>query len=371
MLGWVFSALALSGCTAMLGQQVTPVAAPGYVERELRIPVAQSQPAGLDVLEVYVNTPGKHPLALLTHGTSNKPEERMQITPWAQLPQALWFAERGYVALVVVRRGYGRSGGVQDGRYGGCSAGGSFTESGEDSAEDLRNVAAYAAEKMPEVDGSAVVSAGVSTGGFAQVALTANPPPGLKAAISFAGGRGGDGAGHLCDKGNLLHAFQAFGKKSHTPMLWMYAENNKWFPPPFAAEFAAAFEKGGGTDEFVHAPAISDDGHHLYAHVAAWSAAVETFLGAHQLLPLATPYAAPTPPAVEPPAGLSEHAQAVFRTFLILGPNKAFATNGQGHYGYSVGEFTHALADEQALANCNKVQGGGPACTIVSRGVGK
>ena len=367
------AALLLASCS-LHGQDVPAAsndapAPPQYVEREFQMPVPGSQPQGLDVLEVYVGTPGKHPLALLTHGTSDKPEERMQLTPWAQLAQALWFAERGYVALVVIRQGYGRSGGTQDGVHGGCrSNGGSFQESGEDSAADLRNAVAYAAKKMPEVDTSTVISAGVSTGGFAQVALTANPPPGLKAAISFAGGRGGDGKGDLCDKGGLLSAFHAFGKKSHTPMLWIYADNDKWFPPPYAAEFQAAFEKGGGTDEFVHAPAIGDDGHHLYAHVAAWAPTVEKFLGDHQLLPLAKPYAAPSAPAVEPPAGLSPHAVEAFKTFLILGPKKAFATNGQGHYGFSVGEFTQQMADQHALDNCNKVKGGGPECTIVSRG---
>jgi dienelactone hydrolase len=360
-------------CTSLLAQDVAPAATPipkgaRYVERQLRLTVPNSFPNGLDAIEVYIDTPGKHPLALLTHGTSDKMEERMQITPWAQLSQALWFARRGYVALVVVRKGYGTSGGKQDGTQGGCKNG-DLESAGRDSAEDLRNAVEYAKKSLPEVDTSTVVSMGVSTGGFAQVALVANPPPGLRVAISFAGGRGGDGNGHLCDESGLEYAFKDFGKKAHTPMLWIYSENDKWFPPPFARKFQASFESGGGKEEFVLAPPDGDDGHHLYGHVAAWSAAVDAFLGEHQLLPLTVPYEGPTAPDVAAPAGLHDRGLEAFKTFLILGPNKAFATTGVGTYGMSTGQFNQQLADEHALENCNKARKQGPPCAIVSRGV--
>src|SRR5271156_1895972 len=81
-----------------------------YVEKEMWAPAPQSFPNGLDVLEVYANRPGRHPLMVLTHGTSDKEEDREHVTPWSQLNQARWFARRGYVVFVVVRKGYGRSG---------------------------------------------------------------------------------------------------------------------------------------------------------------------------------------------------------------------------------------------------------------------
>jgi dienelactone hydrolase len=356
------------GCAfAVQAQDAAPVVA-GYVEREFRMQVPDSFPNGIDVLEVYISTPGKHPLALLTHGTSDKPEERMQLTPWSQLPQAIWFARRGYVALVIIRRGYGTSGGKQDGTHGGCNGNGSFEEAGEAAADDLRAAVSYAEKHMPEVDTANVVSAGVSTGGFTQVALTAKPPEGLKAAIDFAGGRGGDGKGDLCNKSGLLSAYKVFGKHARTPMLWIYSENDKWFPPPFAHEFEAAFQSSGGTDEFVLAPPDGDDGHHLYGHVAAWSATVDTFLRAHQLLPVDPPLPGPTPPKVDPPAGLSDRGVEAFKSFLILGPHKAFATNGHGPFGLSTGQFDQQLADQHALENCNKNVHGGAACAVVARG---
>jgi dienelactone hydrolase len=368
-----FLMIALVVSVSVLAQESAPNAAAlpagaRYVEREFRLPVPDSFPNGLDALEVYVDTPGKHPLALLTHGTSDKPEERMQLTPWAQVPQALWFARRGYVVLVIIRRGYGISGGKQDSTFGGCRPGGSFQEAGQAAADDLRAAVNYAEKQMPEADASQVVSAGVSTGGFTQVALAAKPPAGLKAAISFAGGRGGDGKGHLCDESGVVSAFKSFGKHARIPMLWIYAENDKWFPPEYAKQFQAAYEGAGGTDEFVLAPPDGEDGHHLYTHVAAWSKTVDDFLGRHNLLPLAEPYPMPTPPQVTAPAGLSERGQEAFRNFLIYGPNKAFATNGQAVFGFSIGQFTQGLADERAMQNCEHARHEGPPCAIVSRG---
>jgi dienelactone hydrolase len=48
--------------------------------------------------------------------------------------------------------------------------GGSFEEVGEASADDLRAVMTMA-QRLPEVDGETMLSVGVSTGGFAQVAF--------------------------------------------------------------------------------------------------------------------------------------------------------------------------------------------------------
>jgi dienelactone hydrolase len=339
-----------------------------WSEREFMMPVRGAM-QGIDVLQVHVERPGKHPLAILTHGTAADRADRATVTPWLFLPQAIWFARRGYVVLVVVRKGYGRSSGDQDGKFGGCQTGGrgSFVEAGEDSAEDLRAAAKYAEEKLPEVDAGTVVSAGVSTGGFAQVALTADPPSGLKAAISFAGGRGGDGKEHNCDLGGIVSAFQHFGKKSRIPMLWIYSENDHWFPPAMAHKFDEAFRSGGGTDQFVMAPPYRDDGHGYYYDVAGWTPVVEEFLRGHDLLPLTNLLPAPPVPDVAPPAGLTDRGQAAFRTFLIMGPSKAFATNGAEGWGMSFGQFDQGIADKKAVENCTRNVHGQGRCSVVAR----
>jgi dienelactone hydrolase len=338
-----------------------------WIEREFMMPVPGA-PQGLDVLQVEVERPGKHPLAILTHGTAADAMERATVTPGVFLPQAIWFARRGYVVLVVVRKGYGRSSGDQDGKHGGCQrqGGGSFTEAGENSADDLRAAAKYGVS-LPEVDEGTIVSAGVSTGGFAQVALTANPPPGLKAAISFAGGRGGDGKEHNCDLDGIVSAFRHFGKKSRVPMLWIYSENDHWFPPDVARRFDAAFREGGGVDQFVMAPPYREDGHAFYYNVSGWTPMVENFLRGQGLLTLTDLLPAPPVPEVTPPAGLTDRGLAAFRNFLIMGPHKAFATNGAEVWGMSFGQFDQEMADKKALENCSKALHGQGRCSVVAR----
>ncbi len=338
-----------------------------YLQREFRMPYGPAGAAGLDVLEVRVESDKPGPLALLTHGTSNEPEQRAHVTPWAQLEQAVWFARRGYVALVVVRQGYGRSGGRMDGLEGGCGSRGNFHDTGEASADDLRAAVRYMATQK-EADVSQVISVGVSTGGFAQVAFAANPTPGLKATISFAGGRGGNGKGDNCNLSGLLAAFHDFGKHAKVPMLWLYAENDKWFPPKYSVEFEKAYHSAGGHDEFVMVPPDGEDGHGYYRHVAAWSDRVDAFLRAHDLLPLTEPMPLPPIPDVTAPVGLGERGQEAFRRFLAGGPYRAFATNGAEVYGYAVGQFEQDLADKLAIENCTRASKGAGKCTVVSYG---
>jgi dienelactone hydrolase len=388
-----FAFFAVLGACALAQQPALPVATPAsvapqagaqpqsapqlqpplrFVQKEMWIPAPQAFPHGLDSLEVYIDRPGRHPLVVLTHGTSSDPDERAHVTPWGQAAQAQWFARRGYVAIVVVRQGYGRSGGQQDSTHGGCRSGlGSFEEAGEASVDDLRAVMSFA-QKLPEVDPDAILSAGVSTGGFAQVALSADPLKGLKAAISFAGGRGGDGHENNCNLGGVVDAFASFGRGAHKhgdlPMLWIYAENDHWFPPAIAQKFDAAYKKGGGTDEFIMAPADGDDGHHLYAHVAAWSDTVTAFLKEQNLLPLGDAVLpAPDPPNVPMPAALTEKDQEMWRRFLLAPPFKALVADEKGKLSLYAAAFDQSLADDGAMDRCKKAPGAGSHCSIVAR----
>ncbi len=269
------------GLAALLAA-ASSASAQRYVEREVSIPWVEASPNGLDALLVYADLPGKHPLVVITHGSSRKAEEHANVTPWQELHQAQWFARRGWIALVVVRRGYGMSGGEQDGRHGGHCPYTNYEEAAEYGAEDLRVAIEYARD-LPQVDATHVVAMGVSTGGLAVVALTARAPTGLVAAINFAGGRGSKADHKVCNPADLVNAYRSFGRSSRTPMLWIYAQNDKFFWPKLARKFDAAFRSGGGQDQFVLAPPIGTDGHSLFRHVDAWSSTVDEFLKAQGL----------------------------------------------------------------------------------------
>lgn len=320
-----------------------------FHEREVMIPWAEAMPQGLDALLVYADLPGKHPLAILTHGTSRQRESRDEVSPWSMLPQATWFARRGWLALVVVRRGYGRSGGRPD--YASNDRfHPSYVKAGEASADDLRAAIRYGS-KLPEVDPTHMLCAGVSTGGFATVALTAEAPPGLVAAINFAGGRGSMKDHEVRDSGELVGAFHEFGKHSRTPMLWIYAENDKYFWPELAAKFDHAFKSAGGRNEFVKAPPVGDDGHSLFRRVAAWSDTVDAFLKAQGLVFLPEPLPAPPVPDTPPPAGLSDTGMRAFHAYLQLGPYKAFAVSEHG-FGMATAQLSADEAKRKALDLC-------------------
>ena len=252
---------------------------------------------------------------------------------------------------------------------GGCRSG-SFEEAGEASTTDLRAVIRYA-QGQPEVDSSTIVSAGVSTGGFAQVALSADPPPGLKAAISFAGGRGGDGHENNCNLGGAIDAFRSFGKSAHKhgdlPMLWIYAQNDHWFPPEMAQQFEAAYTKSGAVNQFLMVPPDGEDGHRLYMHVSVWSDIVQNFLKTQNLLPLGdNVLPAPRPPDVPMPAALNEKDAETWKHFLLAPPFKTLVVDEKGDPWISAAAFDQSVADEQAKDRCKKGSKGS-RCTIVAR----
>ncbi len=335
-----------------------------YVEKQIEIPWVLAAPGGLDALLVYADLPGKHPLVVITHGSSRKIEEHAQVTPWQELPQAIWFARRGWVALVVVRRGYGASGGSSDSRQGGRCPETDYHRVGEYSAEDLRIAIEYG-KSLPQVDPTEVMAMGVSSGGFATVALTAKAPPGLVAGISFAGGRGSKADHDVCNPGDLVSAFHEFGKHSRTPMLWIYAENDKFFWPELAQKFDSAFRAAGGQDQFVLAPAIGEDGHSLFRHVSAWSTTVDDFLKAQRLAPLAVVLPEIKPPDVPPPAGLSEEGLSAFQSYLLLGPHKVFVKS-EHFFGFSAARMTTDEARKRAMENCKRAAGKEESCTVVN-----
>src|SRR6202046_509287 len=255
------------------------------VERELRIPAPDAGKKGLEAVMVRPNEPGPHPLALINHGAPRTASDRRKMSPSDMLPQAREFARRGWTTVVLMRRGYGDSGGgfAEDGHV--CGRSPDYYASGVQSANDLRAAIAYLS-KLPEVDPTRIISVGRSAGGFATVALTAKPPAGLVAAISFAGGRGSPAKDEVCNSGDLIEAFRRFGKTSRVPMLWVYAQNDHFFSPQLAAEFYRAFTSAGGRAQFVSAAPFGTDGHRLFSEAGSsiWAPMVDAFLRKENLV---------------------------------------------------------------------------------------
>jgi dienelactone hydrolase len=337
------------------------------VETYLRIPTKDSGKKGLEAVMVRPSEPGPHPLAVLTHGTPRAAGDRREMSPWGMIPQAREFARRGWTTAIVFRPGYGDSGGDYREDAFACSNHADYYNSGKESAKDLREAIAYLS-KLPEVDPSRIVSVGVSTGGFANVALTADPPPGLLAAISFAGGRGSKTPDSVCNPDLLIKAFRDFGKNSRIPMLWVYSENDHFFGPQIAQQFYQAFTEAGGKANFIHAGPFRRDGHGLFSlpGIPIWTPMVDDFLKFQNLTLRTTLLALPQPPDLPPPAELQPAGREEFRTFLTLPPYKAFAVSAAGHYGYSFGRRSERDAQEVAQEHCQDNTSTSDRCTLVS-----
>jgi dienelactone hydrolase len=278
------------------------------------------------------------------------------------LPQALEFARRGWAAVVLMRRGYGSSDGGWAEEYGPC-ANPNYVAAGAASAADLKTAITFLGRR-PDIDGSRIISVGVSAGGFSTVALTADPPAGLVAAINFAGGRGSLHDDEICREDRLVDAYRIFGKRSRIPMLWVYAENDHFFGPKSAQKFRTAFTDGGGGVDFISAPSFGTDGHELFslAGASVWTGYVDEFLKRQNLVIRTTLLPAMPRPALTAPAALSTNGRNAFESYLMSGPHKAFALSPDGHFGWQTGERTTEAAKAAALKFC---QQGAANCDVM------
>ncbi|HKV60904.1 MAG TPA: CocE/NonD family hydrolase [Candidatus Acidoferrum sp.] len=337
---------------------------PTLVVTELRVPTSDSDYRGLEAVMVRPDDNAPHPLALMTHGTWGGPAERSQSTPLRFIPQAREFARRGWTVVIVMRRGFGDSGGIYMEDAEECSQSPNPAWSTEQAAKDLREAATYLAAR-PEVDGSRMIGVGLSTGGLAILGLSADPPSGLKAVINFAGGRGSDGKDHVCNPDALVRTFGDLGKRSRVPTLWLYAANDHFFGPQLAQQFYQAFLDNGGNVRFIATGPFGADGHELFSQQGApiWTPLVDEFLLSQNLV--LRDALLPDPlPDVATPSHLGRDARKQFEAYLLNAPHKAFATSRSGAFGFSYGQRTTAAAEGKALANCNKFASGDITCAI-------
>ncbi len=334
------------------------------IENSFRIPAKDAGKKGLEAVMVRPKEGGPHPLAVLTHGSPREDSERAGMSPLQMIPQAREFARRGWTTVIVLRRGYGDSGGGFDEDARACSRRPDYYDAGKESAKDLRESIAYLST-LPEVDPSRIISVGISAGGFATVALTADPPPGLVAAISFAGGRGSRKPDEVCNPEDLIRAFRSFGEKSRIPMLWVYAANDHFFGPQIAESFYQAFTQAGGKATFIHAAPFRRDGHGLFSlgGISIWTVMVDDFLKSQNLSLRTSLLSLPEPPDVPPPSELSAGGREEFRKFLTMPPFKAFAVSASGHFGYVFGRRSEEDAQKGARERCQ--ENAPDACTLV------
>lgn len=260
------------------------------VEEQMDVPVQVQTIRGKEVaqnIRVTVwsddSNPRPAPVAIVNHGRAPDAQGRAALGRARYTDASRYLLRRGFVVVVPTRVGYGVSGGEDVEDTGACSNR-NFPPAFAAAAQQM--VAALnAVRQRPDVDPDRVLVIGQSFGGASTVALAAMNPPGVQAAINFAGGSGGDPKGrpqNPCSQAALERTYAQYGAQARVPMLWIYTENDMYFGPQLPRQWHATFTQAGGKARFVQFPAHGEDGHSLFTRFPeVWQPAVSEFLDAN------------------------------------------------------------------------------------------
>jgi dienelactone hydrolase len=211
----------------------------------------------------------RRPLVVINHGTDEATREAASMPIFYWLSR--WFLERGYVVVLPQRRGHGATGGeLAEGRDR-CSNP-DHLGAGQTAADDI-SAALHYMTQQPFVDPLRTIVVGVSSGGWASLALAARNPAPVRMIINFAGGRGGHAGGRanaVCGQDRLIEAARSLGRTARVPTLWLYARNDSYFGPDLAQAMATAWREGGGDAELRLLASYGRDGHGLADDRAGW-----------------------------------------------------------------------------------------------------
>ena len=221
----------------------------------------------------------KSPFLVLNHGRAGTAAERLQAGRVRYTAISEYFASAGFAVFVPTRVGYGVSGGPDVEDTGLCNNR-DYPRGFEAAARQTLAVLEYA-KRQPYIDVTRGLLVGQSFGGATTVALAAKNLEGVKGAINFAGGSGGNPTGrpeNPCSPALLARTYADYGKSAKTPMLWLYSENDRYWGKEFPRDWFERYIKQGGNAQFVPLPASGRDGHGSFtSNPKAWKPHVEEF----------------------------------------------------------------------------------------------
>ncbi|MBV8271741.1 MAG: prolyl oligopeptidase family serine peptidase [Cupriavidus sp.] len=267
--------VAALACLAWGDSAVAQVALPARtIEQVVMVPKVGPEDT-VDIETTIFRPPGegRRPLVVINHGKSpGKPAFQRRARFAAQTAE---FVRRGYVVALPMRQGFSKSGGKYVG--GSCDVG----ASGMAQAEDVIAALDYLVQQ-PYVDPTRIIVIGQSYGGLSTMALSTIGYPGVVGVVNFAGGLRNENCNGW--ENNLVDAFGDYGRGARYPSLWVYGDNDSFWPWPLPERMFNSYKAnvtGAATDtRFVDIGEFDGDSHRLFGELAGngvWLPEVEAF----------------------------------------------------------------------------------------------
>ena len=222
----------------------------------------------------------KAPYLLFSHGRAGTDQERGKFGRSSEKRNSEYFVSKGFTVILPTRIGYGVSGGP-DADYSGACGNKNYLEARKVAIDQSKQVLNHVFD-FSYIDRTKGIVVGQSVGGFTTIGLSAENISGLKGAINFAGGDGGDpikSAEKPCGEYLIKETFAKYGASNKIPTLWLYSVNDKFWGEQLPKDWFAAFQKAGGKGQFISLPAYKEDGHSIFrGDLSAWKNDFEKFI---------------------------------------------------------------------------------------------
>jgi dienelactone hydrolase len=217
------------------------------------------------------------PLAIITHGSD---VGLNQLRTWSFSTEAHWLRGKGFAVLALMRRGRGKSEGINGeedfarGHDGGVT---DFSAGIAQGVADLESAISYG-RKRPEVQQGPVLLAGQSRGGFLALHYAGLKPGEVLAVLNFSGGWY-----PYAPLTTPFYAKAGRGAADKVPQLWLYADNDRLYDEALIRGYHQAFAAAGGSARFELLHAVPGDGHLLRLYPERWRPIAEQFLASIDL----------------------------------------------------------------------------------------
>lgn len=224
---------------------------PGQSRRVLQIAARGADPAMMVTTLYLPGGPGPFPLWVFNHGKNfGNTAAQARSRPDALATVLL---RHGYAVAAPNRRGFADSGGRHLSDWSNPLAGGLCC------ARDIETVV-LALSGKPCIDAGRIVVSGHSYGALGTLAYGMKPHAGVRALVNFAGGLRAESEHGWQEP--LREALRYYGRRARVRSLWLYGENDSFWPLDYASSLHAAYCEHGASAEFVNLGRFKACAHH-------------------------------------------------------------------------------------------------------------